>query len=126
MPYFSVVIPLYNKEEHILATLNSVLQQTFKDFEVIIVNDGSTDNSVNVVAQIKDKRIQLLTLDNQGVSYARNYGVLKSKANFIAFLDADDIWFPNHLSDLKELAEQYLIVECIAKPINGKVTFIMQ
>lgn len=104
---FSVIIPVYNKEDHIKATLNSVLSQSFKDFEAIIVNDGSTDKSMDIVSSFKDKRIQIINKKNEGVSTARNLGIKNAKGDFIALLDADDIWYPNHLEDLKNLAESF-------------------
>lgn len=106
-PFFSVIIPLYNKEKSIEKTLKSVLAQRFQDFEIIIVNDGSTDNSIEEVAYIKDERIKLFSIDNQGVSFARNHGIDKASTNMIAFLDADDIWYPNHLEDLRNLIKQF-------------------
>ena len=106
-PYFSIIIPVYNKENHIKATLESVLNQTFKDFEIIIVNDGSTDNSENKISQISDKRIHLHSIKNHGVSYARNYGISKATSDLIVFLDADDLWKPFHLEDLKSLYETF-------------------
>ncbi len=106
-PYFSVIIPLYNKAKHIEATLQSVLNQTFEDFEVIIVNDGSTDGSLQVASSIKDKRIKIYTIVNQGVSHARNYGVEKSTSDYIAFLDADDYWLSCHLQNLKTLYDKF-------------------
>ena len=102
MPYFSVVIPLYNKETHLKKTLALVLQQDFSDFEVIIVNDGSTDNSVKVVESFSDKRIELFHQKNKGAAAARNFGIEKAKAKYIALIDADDEWKENHLSTLKE------------------------
>ena len=104
-PYFSVIIPVYNKENHIKATLESVLNQMFQDFEIIIVNDGSTDHSEDIILQITDKRIHLHTIKNHGVSYARNYGISKATSDLIVFLDADDFWEPFHLEDLKALHE---------------------
>jgi glycosyltransferase involved in cell wall biosynthesis len=103
MPYFSVVIPLYNKEKYIQNTLESVLNQTFADFEIIIVNDGSTDNSEAIVKQFTDNRIRYYKTENQGVSTARNFGVEKSTSVFIALLDADDYWKHNHLEELHKL-----------------------
>ena len=91
-PFFSIVIPLYNKENYIGHTLKSVLNQAFQDFEIIIVNDGSTDKSLEKVNSIKDARVQLFSIENRGVSYARNYGIEKALASLIIFLDADDTW----------------------------------
>lgn len=96
---FSVVIPLYNKERYILNTLNSVLNQRYKNFEIVIVNDGSTDNSYDLVKQINDARIKLFSIENSGASEARNHGINKSTGTYIALLDADDCWQPNHLSN---------------------------
>ncbi|HNU59901.1 MAG TPA: glycosyltransferase family A protein [Aquaticitalea sp.] len=107
MPFFSIVIPLYNKEKHIKATLVSVMAQDFPDFEVIVVNDGSTDGSLAEAASVMDERIKLFSIENHGVSYARNYGIGKSSASLVAFLDADDAWKPNHLGDLKQLFEAF-------------------
>ena len=103
MPFFSVIIPLFNKAEYVERTLNSVLLQSFDDFEVIIVNDGSTDNSLKIAESFTDDRIVIYSKDNKGVSTARNYGVTKATSNYIAFLDADDIWKPNHLNALHNL-----------------------
>ncbi|HZW62183.1 MAG TPA: glycosyltransferase family 2 protein [Flavobacteriaceae bacterium] len=106
-PYFSVVIPLYNKENYIEKTLHSVLNQAFQDFEVIVVNDGSTDKSPEKVRAFKDSRIRLISIENSGVSHARNTGILEAKADFIAFLDADDLWEKNHLKDLLQLIQNF-------------------
>lgn len=106
-PFFSIIIPLYNKEKHVENTLKSVLAQSFQDFEIIIVNDGSTDGSLSEVSKIKDERIKIFSIENQGVSHARNYGIERSNADFIAFLDADDNWYPNHLEDLKNLIAKF-------------------
>jgi len=107
MSFFSVVIPLYNKENHIQKTLNSVLSQSFTDFEIIIINDGSTDNSLDKVQEIKDSRINIYTTPNHGVSKARNTGILKSNSQYICFLDADDFWYENHLSQMKRLLDSF-------------------
>ncbi len=107
MPFFSIVIPLYNKENFITKTINSTLNQTFEDFEIIVVNDGSTDDSANKVEAINDKRVTLYTIKNQGVSYARNYGISKAKTDYICFLDADDFWHNNHLEQLNTLIQEH-------------------
>lgn len=104
MSVISVVIPLYNKEKFIRNTILSVLNQSFSDFELIIVNDGSTDKSISIVNSIKDKRIKTFTIQNSGVSKSRNYGVEKSNSNLIAFLDADDLWKNNHLEQIYNLS----------------------
>jgi glycosyltransferase involved in cell wall biosynthesis len=106
-PHFSVVIPLYNKSQHIANTLNSVLCQNFDDFEIIIIDDGSTDGGGDVVAQINDDRITLIHQVNSGVSVARNCGVDQSKGEYVAFLDADDEWLPWHLDELDGLIKEF-------------------
>lgn len=100
MAFFSVVIPLYNKERFIAQTLQSVLAQTFQDIEIIIVNDGSTDRSESVVQGFNDPRIQYYLRENKGVSAARNLGITMAKADYIAFLDSDDYWYPDFLQTM--------------------------
>ncbi len=103
----SIVIPLYNKEDYIAETLRSVLAQTFTNFEVLVINDGSSDHSVDKVAAFNDERIQLHSIPNSGVSVARNTGIGLAKYEWIAFLDADDWWGPNFLSALVKEIETY-------------------
>lgn len=103
----SVIIPLYNKQEQIKNTLKSVLNQTFQDFEVIIVDDGSTDRSAQEAEKIVDDRIRLIRQDNAGVSAARNRGIEEAKYNLIAFLDADDEWMPEYLETQYNLSKKY-------------------
>ncbi len=105
--FFSVVIPLYNKEKFIKRAINSVLSQTIKTFELIIVDDGSTDESSKIVQTYKDERVQLISKKNAGVSAARNTGILNSKAKFIAFLDADDEWLPDYLETVSSLISDF-------------------
>ena len=107
MQNFSVVVPLYNKETHIKRTIDSVLAQTVKDFELIIVDDGSTDQSAFIVKSYTDSRIRLIQQNNSGVSAARNRGIREAKANYIAFLDADDKWEPIYLETISELIKNY-------------------
>lgn len=104
---FSVVIPLYNKERQILRTLQSVFAQTVTDYEIVIVNDGSTDRSVSVVESLADPRIRLINQPNAGVSAARNRGIAEVRGKYIALLDADDEWKPNFLESLWELSHKY-------------------
>jgi len=106
----SIVIPLYNKEKEIQNTLNSIFNQTFQDFEIVIVNDGSTDHSVEVVKQINDSRIRLIEQVNQGVSAARNTGIKEAKYDYIALLDADDEWKPTYLETQLDLINSF--AEC--------------
>ncbi len=117
---FSVIIPLYNKAPYIEKALQSVLQQTFRNFEIIVVDDGSTDNGAEIVKkvfstdyltahqlQIPLKGFQLISQPNQGVSTARNNGAKQAKENYLAFLDADDEWHPEYLAKMKQLIEQF-------------------
>lgn len=103
----SVVIPLFNKADSIEDTVNSVLRQTFEDFEIIVVDDGSEDLSTEVVLGIADDRVHLFKKTNGGVSSARNYGIMKAEGDIVAFLDADDIWAPNYLSEMNSMANEY-------------------
>jgi glycosyltransferase involved in cell wall biosynthesis len=104
----SVVIPLYNKEKSILRAINSVLNQTEQDFELIVVNDGSTDQSASLVASLSDnKKIRLIHQENAGVSAARNRGIAEANSELIAFLDADDEWLPEFLMTILTLKSQF-------------------
>lgn len=103
MPFFSVIIPLYNKAEWISATIDSVLQQSIADFELIVVDNGSTDNSAAIVKSYADPRIRLIQQENKGVSHARNVGIAAAKSDYLAFLDADDLWAPDFLKQISSL-----------------------
>lgn len=91
-PIVSVVIPAYNAEKTILDTIKSVQKQSFSDFEVIVINDGSTDKTLDLVNAIDDSRIKVFSYENGGLSVARNRGISHAQGEFIAFLDADDLW----------------------------------
>lgn len=106
-PFFTVVIPLYNKEQCIKRTLRSVLSQTFQDFEVIVVDDGSTDRGPEYVNAIGDSRIRLFQQTNAGVSSARNRGIKEAKADYITFLDADDEWSSDLLQTIMHLINSF-------------------
>ena len=107
MPFFSIIIPLYNKEDLIEQTISGVLNQSFTDFEVIIVNDGSTDNSLKKIAPLVDARFKILNQENKGASHARNLGINNAQGKYIALLDADDIWLKNHLLEFKKLIQNF-------------------
>lgn len=108
---FSIIIPLYNKEKQIAETLNSVLQQTFTDFEIVIVNDGSKDKSGEVVKSFNDHRIRLINQENAGVSAARNRGIKEAKNDWIAFLDADDLWREDKLEIYAAAIHKYVDIQ---------------
>ncbi len=103
----SVVIPLYNKQNCIRETLRSVLNQSYTDFEVLVVDDASTDGSLEVVREFSDKRLRIIEKPNSGVSATRNVGIAEASNEWIAFLDADDIWTSFHLETLVKLHERF-------------------
>ena len=111
----SVVIPLYNKAQSIRKTLDSVLAQTYKDFEIVVVDDGSTDDSANVAEAVLcectvygvECKGKIIRTANGGVSSARNEGILAAKGEYIAFLDGDDLWHPEYLETLHQLIVDY-------------------
>jgi GT2 family glycosyltransferase len=97
MPKISIVIPAYNAERTIAETINSVLLQTFTDFELIVINDGSKDKTLEIIKGVNDKRVKVFSYENGGLPTARNRGIACAIGEFIAFLDADDLWTPNKL-----------------------------
>ena len=105
--FISVVIPLYNKEKSIQRTIESVLRQSYPFFELIIVNDGSTDQSLANAQKLKDWRIRIINKSNGGVSSARNLGIKESRYGWITFLDGDDVWTSDHLEVLVDLMGRY-------------------
>jgi glycosyltransferase involved in cell wall biosynthesis len=107
MTDISVVIPLYNKEEHVRESIASALAQSFKRFELVVVDDGSTDGSAAVVKAVSSTNLRLLSQSNQGVSAARNRGLKEAAADWVAFLDADDLWLNDHLSQLWQTHEAF-------------------
>ena len=106
-PVFSVVIPLFNSAPFVSGTIESVLAQDFVDFEVLIIDDGSTDDSLSVVKKINDDRIHIIEKGNTGVSDTRNVGCRRAKGEYIAFLDSDDYWYPDHLSEALAFFEKH-------------------
>lgn len=110
-PEVSVVIPLYNKERHIERALRSVCSQSLRELEVIVIDDGSTDDGAeivkNYIEQYEEGRIQLIKQKNAGVAAARNAGIERATAEMVAFLDADDEWQPGFLEKISQLREAY-------------------
>ncbi len=106
-PMFSVIIPLYNKEHYIRFTLDSVLAQKFQDYEVIVINDGSIDNSPAIARSFRDERLRVIDQENGGVSSARNRGAAEANGRWLAFLDGDDIWSIDHLNELSRLVQEF-------------------
>jgi glycosyltransferase involved in cell wall biosynthesis len=107
MPKVSVIITTYNYGQYIIEAIRSVLNQTFEDFEVIIVDDGSSDKTYEIVSHMMDERIEYLYQENRGVSYARNAGLDVSRGQYICFLDADDLWLPWKLAVQIKTIEAY-------------------
>ena len=112
----SVIIPLYNKEGSIAQALDSVMAQECQDFEVIVVDDGSTDDGAAVVENYGDPRIRLVRQENAGVSAARNRGIEEARGEYVAFLDADDVWMPGFLSEIEALQSEF--PQCRAQATN--------
>ena len=104
-PFFTVVIPVYNRAHMLRAALESVLAQTFQDFEIIVSDDGSTDEPQRVVEALGDPRIVTVRRENRGGGAARNTGIDMAKGRFVALLDSDDVFLPRHLETLKPLLE---------------------
>src|SRR6266853_1462354 len=107
VPAVSVVIPLFNKRSYIIRCLESVSRQNIRDFEVIVVDDGSTDGSGEVAMGFPDNRVRVIRQKNRGVGAARNRGIEESKAELIAFLDSDDEWMPPFLKRILDLRLKY-------------------
>ena len=99
MPLISIIIPAYNAETTILKTVESVLKQTLADFEIIVINDGSTDQTLEILEDIEDPRVQTFTFPNSGPQKSRNRGIEKAQGKYLAFLDADDLWTQEKLAD---------------------------
>ncbi|AFY99667.1 glycosyltransferase family 2 protein [Calothrix sp. PCC 6303] len=106
MPKVSVVIPAYNAMAYLPQTIDSVLNQTFTDFEILVIDNSSSDNIIEWVSQIKDSRITLITHENRGATNSRNIGILRAKGEYIAFLDADDLWEKTKLEKQVSCLEQ--------------------
>jgi glycosyltransferase involved in cell wall biosynthesis len=100
MPKVSVIIPTYNRSHIISKTIGCVLSQSFDDLEILLIDDGSTDNTTDIVAQIQDSKIRYHKKENGGASSARNLGLEKSRGDFIAFLDSDDLWPKDYLAKM--------------------------
>ncbi|BAY09531.1 glycosyltransferase family 2 protein [Calothrix sp. NIES-2098] len=128
MKLVSVIIPLYKAEKYIAATVQSVLAQTYKNFELLIIDDGSPDQSVEICQQFTDPRIKIIRQDNRGVAAARNQGIRESQGEYIAFLDADDLWAPtklekhvNHLENCTSVGISYSyssFIDATGKPLG--------
>ena len=129
MPRFSIIIPVFNKEKFVAKTIKSVLSQTFSDFEIIVINDGSTDKSEAEILAIADERILYFSKKNEGVAVARNLGIAKASADYICFLDADDFWFPNFIETMNQYIQKLpneKVFACAIEIETNKKTFPAQ
>lgn len=122
---FSIIIPCYNVEKYIENTVKSVLNQTFEEFEVLLINDGSTDNTLKILEKFNDKRIKILNQENKGVSSARNLGIKNAKGKYFLFLDGDDEIDENLLSEANDVFKKknvqmfyYGYSECLLEKKN--------
>jgi glycosyltransferase involved in cell wall biosynthesis len=129
-PFFSVVIPTYNRAQSIREALDSVLGQTFGDFEVIVVDDGSTDDTAGVVRRVTDPRIRYYYKANGERAAARNYGVAQARGMYVNFLDSDDVFYPNHLQAAFDFLSGKPVEVCHfgydIKDLNGRVLRVVK
>ena len=100
VPHISIIMPCLNSERHIRTAIDSVLAQTFGDFELIVVDNGSTDRTPEILAAVNDSRLSVFIMPERGVSLARNLGLHKARGTFIAFLDSDDTWSAEFLEKM--------------------------
>lgn len=127
---FSVIVPVYNKADTLQRAIDSVLHQTCDDFELLIVNDGSQDNSEEIVKGCKDARLRYFYQENEGVSSARNHGIEEASGRLITFLDADDEWMGNHLQVLKRVyqasgeLDAFYSTQCKILLFNQQCTYV--
>jgi glycosyltransferase involved in cell wall biosynthesis len=136
MSFFTVIIPLYNKEKYIENAIKSVLNQTFTDFKLLIINDCSTDASATIASKYESDKVQIFTHEkNAGLSASRNTGIKNANSNYITFLDADDLWKPTFLESIFQLIQNFpearifgtnyeeVWESVIKKPHNGSEIF---
>ncbi|WP_459210606.1 glycosyltransferase family 2 protein [Aquimarina rhabdastrellae] len=119
-PLFSIIIPLYNKASYIKNTLDSVLAQTVSDYEIIIIDDGSTDQSATIAKAVSDTRITYTYQENQGVSAARNHGIQLARGTYITFIDADDYWYPFFLEEILNSIQKFPEASVFSMAIERK------
>jgi hypothetical protein len=113
MPTFTVVMPLYNQARYVAEALDSVLTQTYRDLEVIVVDDGSTDGGADVVRSVADSRVKCVRQQNQGVSVARNHGISMATGEYVAFIDSDDHWLATFMERNVRFVESYPSVSIV-------------
>lgn len=108
MPFFTVIIPLYNKENFVRDAIKSILNQTFTDFELLIVNDCSTDQSAEIASEFLSEKVKIIHHEkNSGLAATRNTGIKKAASNYVTYLDADDVWKPHFLEKIFDLIQNF-------------------
>lgn len=112
--FFSIIIPTYNREEKVLHAITSILHQSFKDYEIIVVDDGSTDKTENKISALQEDAVRYFKTENSGVAHARNYGIVKAKGDYVGFLDSDDLMEKDHL----QTAFDFIQLKNLAKIIH--------
>ncbi len=131
MPFFSIIIPTYNRASLIFKTIKSVLAQTFQDFEIIIVDDGSTDNTEQIIQPYLNHHIFYFKKANEERAVARNFGTKKAQGSYVCWFDSDDLMYPNHLQSVYENLEKHNFPEAIhtayhiAKP-DGTIVYTLK
>jgi glycosyltransferase involved in cell wall biosynthesis len=117
-PLISVIIPLYNSEDYIIEAIDSILNQTYRSIEIIVINDGSTDNSSFLVQDLKNPQVKLINTPNYGASKARNIGIQNANGTYIQFLDADDLLSSNKIEEQVKILESNSRIDlCFCKTI---------
>ena len=118
----SIIVPFYNAENYIKKTIGSVLAQTYQQFDIIVINDGSTDQSSEIIKTMMDDRIHLVEHENQGVSFSRNKGIAMVKGEFVVFLDADDLLHPSFLEKRIFILSKSAAIACASNVVlvDGK------
>jgi glycosyltransferase involved in cell wall biosynthesis len=124
-PLVTIVIPVYNQERYVAATMVSVTEQTYRNLEIIVINDGATDKSIDICRSFKDERIRILSQPNAGLASARNLGLYEARGDLVGFIDADDLWLPEKV---ERHVKQFLEDSCLgvaysySEIIDEKVT----
>lgn len=125
-PFFSIITPTYNRASYLSTTIKSVLAQSYKDYEHIIVDDGSTDNTQEIISNFTDQRLQYVWQSNSERSAARNHGIRMAKGEYILFLDSDDTYFEHHLELLRKKLEELnfpkglIVFDCVLQSMDGE------
>lgn len=131
MPKVSVIVPVYNTEKYLERCIDSIISQSFKDFELIIINDGSKDKSLSIMKEHarKDKRIRVFDQNNKGPAITRNFGINQAKAKYVMFIDSDDYIDDNYIQDYYNVISKEdldIVIGGYKRVVEKKVTFTLQ